>query len=299
MEKRGPIIFALLAIALAFLAPSILAFSNESINAKTLLDNSSLAIQEMQARNIPITRVNESYTEALSSYQGQTALEENKKKADYEIVIRNAQDIIKIKNDAIAADDKLKIFLEEYNSVKQDYDLTEMDQEYNDIIRSFKEERFEDTPALIDKGYQRLSEVQSKQTTLRLFTQTVTKSVKKFLLDNWKWLSALIIICTISIIIFWKTIRKLKIRTRLYNLSIQKDTLYSLIKKLQSDYFKTKNISETEYYSKIDKFKEMIREIDRNIPLLKEDLMKVDDQSILNKTNKPKYINKKTKKRKR
>ena len=299
MGKRGLAIFVTIILAFAFLLPCTLAFSNESIYAKALLDNSSLAIKEMQSKNIHVIRVNELYDEAFSFYQGQIALEENKKKADYKIIIKNTQNIIKIKNDAMIADDKLKIFLEEYNFVKQDYDLAEMDQEYNSTIRSFNEERFEDTPALIDKGYQRLSEIQSKQTALRLFTQTITEGVKKFLMENWKWLSSLIIIGSILLIVFWKTIRKLRIRKQLYNLNIQKDTLYSLIKKLQSNYFKSKDISETEYYSKIDKFKEMIREIDRKMPLLKEDLMKVDEQSTLNKINRQKYSGKISTKEKR
>ena len=50
------------------------------------------------------------------------------------------------------------------------------------------------------------------------------------------------------------------------------------MKKLQSGYFKTKNISETEYYSKTDRFKEMVRDIDRQIPLLKEQLISVEKE---------------------
>lgn len=58
-------------------------------------------------------------------------------------------------------------------------------------------------------------------------------------------------------------------------MQIQKGILSELIKKLQTNYFKDKKISETEYKVKLEAFKEMIRDLDRKIPLLREKLIKI------------------------
>jgi glucose-6-phosphate isomerase len=54
----------------------------------------------------------------------------------------------------------------------------------------------------------------------------------------------------------------------------QKKALNTLIQNMQKSYFKTKKLSETEYTIKFIKFKELIRDIDRQIMVLKEDIFK-------------------------
>ena len=55
----------------------------------------------------------------------------------------------------------------------------------------------------------------------------------------------------------------------------QKKALNTLIQNMQKSYFKTKKLSETEYTIKLKKFKELIRDIDRQIIVLKEEMFKV------------------------
>jgi len=45
---------------------------------------------------------------------------------------------------------------------------------------------------------------------------------------------------------------------------------------MQEGYFKTKKLSESEYNIKLKKFKELIRDIDRQIMVLKEDMFKFE-----------------------
>ena len=65
-------------------------------------------------------------------------------------------------------------------------------------------------------------------------------------------------------------------RIKLNNLFIQKRAINKLLKNMQEGYFKTKKLSKSEYNIKLKKFKELIRDIDRQIMVLKEDMFKFE-----------------------
>ena len=240
----------------------------------------------MQLRNIPINRVNESYQDAVQLYAAQTALERTSKKADFNLVIRYATNVNDVKKIAFKADDELKIFLENYNSISEEVNLSEMDEDYNAIINSFNSERFEDTLELIDVGYERLSEVQSSQTTIKLFYSATSRSVKVFLKDNWLWLVTSFIATLLFLLIFKTALSKLQTLRKMKHLDLQKNTINYLIKNLQKSYFKTKKTSELEYRIKLKKFNEMILDINRQIPLLKEEMIKLTKKKFKKSTSK-------------
>ena len=175
----------LIAIFLVF-SVSAITYSNESQVAKMLIDNATQDIHLMEEKNIPTSRANEALQQAIQLYKAQLALENQKKEADYKLVTSYAEEVFQIKSISFKAQDELNVFLESYNSAKDDFNLSEMDPEYNAIIKSFSDERFEDTPDLIDKGYQKLSDLQASQTTLKLFYDTTSRSIKQFAIDNAK-----------------------------------------------------------------------------------------------------------------
>jgi hypothetical protein len=226
-------------------------------------------------------RINDTYQKAYQVYQAQVSLEEKNKKGDYTIVLSYSQEMQNIAKTAFKANDEIKIFEEAYKDTTSEkiselaQDYADLEQAYNKIKLAFQEERFEDSLTLIDEGYAKLSEVQSKQTTARLLYSATTRTLKNFIQTNWKIILTFLVVIILILIVFQTAIRQYLIKKKINNLYIRKDTLNSLVKKLQNDYFKTKKISETEYHVKTDKFKEMIRDIDRQIPLLKEDLAKV------------------------
>jgi len=274
MKKYNLIFYS--ALSLILLTNFTFALSNESIDSMNLLNLAKSSIAEMESKEIPTSRVNELYRQADQLYSAQIALEEKDKKADYAFINALCNEILSIKESAIKAKDELEIFKDEYNEAKQEYNLTSIEADYDNIERSFSEERFEDIIQLIDKGYKSLSDVQSSQTATRVFIENTSKTFTNFLKKNWVKILVTLIILSLLAIIFWKTIKRWKIKARIYTLSMQKDALYSQIKKLQSSYFKSKTISETEFYAKVDRFKEMIRDIDRQIPMLKEEMLKVN-----------------------
>jgi len=280
MDTKKAIFLILFLSLLVITISSVSALSNESITAKSLIDNATENIGNMLSRQIPVGRANDSLQQAITAYNGQLALELDRRITNYKTAINYAKEVASIIDLAMKAQDEMQVFLETYNSAKMEVNLSEMDPEHNAVINSFNEQRFEDTPGLVEKAYKKLSEIQSKNTAINAFRNVVSRSFKKIILDHWKVILAWIIIIIIVLIIFWKTLKRIKIQVQIRNLTIRKDALYALIKKLQSDYFKTKKISETEYFSKLEKFKDMIRNIDRKLPLLKEQLLRVDKKKL-------------------
>ncbi len=273
-------ILIFLTLLVLVIVPSVSALSNESIQAKKLLDQAKQDILQMQSRGIPITRANETFQEGLQLYAAQVALEEKSRTADYKLVNSQALTVSQIKDTAIKADDELRVFQEAYNEASRDVNLSEMSGLYDDIQRSFKEERFEDTLQLIDQGYAKMSEVQASQTAAKVFARAISGTLTNFFKENWRYIASIGGAIIILIIFFWRTILKVRVKLKINNLNLQKKTLSNLIKKLQTDYFKLGKISETEYKVKSEKFKEMIRDIDRQIPLLKEEMLKIDKNKI-------------------
>ena len=63
-------------------------------------------------------------------------------------------------------------------------------------------------------------------------------------------------------------------KIKLNNLIVQKKAINGLIKEMQSNYFKTKKMSETEYNIKLKKYDELLRDIDRQVMVLREKMLK-------------------------
>ena len=264
-----------LAILLLLAISSVSALSNESIQAKNLLDVARIDIQEMQQRNVPSTRANESYMEAQQLYSAQSLLETRTRSADYSLIIKFASEVGIIKEVAFRSQDELRVFLETYNDSAEKINLSGMDEEYNAVVESFEGERFEDTSGLINIAYEKLSEIESSQTVLNIFYESTTKGIKSFFEDNWITIIIVLASLLVMYIIFKTAISKWIVNRRVHALQIQKSTISQLIKDLQKNYFEEKKISTLEYGIKTKKFEEMIRDIERQIPLLKEEMAKL------------------------
>jgi hypothetical protein len=115
-----------------------------------------------------------------------------------------------------------------------------------------------------------------------LFSDLITINIKGFFLDNW---IVIIIILGMLIALFFiykNTIRQLLIKGKIKKLEKRKNIVKELVIKTQKDYFDKGSISEGNYNIRIKKLTELIRDIDKQIPLLKEKLINVEIGSINN-----------------
>lgn len=246
------------------------------MKARDTLIQAEKDINEMIYREIPVTRVNETYQDAYQLYSAQLALESTGKQTDYKLVLEYSEKINSIKKIAIQAKDELKIFIETYEEAKPDTDFSGYEENYQNIINSFEDERFEDTLTLINQGYKDIIIIQSSQTATRVFYTTTTKTIKDFFINYWLELLIGIVSGFILLLIFGNRLIKYKIKRKIKHLTIQKKAVNDLIKKTQKNYFKTRKISEGEYTIKLKKYGELLRDIERQFMGLKGELYKRD-----------------------
>src|SRR3990167_7434953 len=74
--------------------------SNESKSAYGNLTESEVCIKNMQERNVPIGRVNESFHEAAQPYEAQLALELKANKANYKLIYVYSDSICSIRDES-------------------------------------------------------------------------------------------------------------------------------------------------------------------------------------------------------
>jgi len=263
-------------ILINFSSANLISFSNESIEAFNNLTEADKCFKVMKENELPTARANETLNEAKQLYDAQISLEKTGRKGKYELVLEYSQKVCNLEKLAIQAKDEIKIFNDTYYQSRSRFNLSSMELDYKKVIDSYDEERFEETSVLIDLGYKKLSEIESSQTTFNLFYQTTTKSIKSFFVNNWKIILSVVVIGLIVLYFSWKTIRKFMFKMKIRQLELRRDTLKSLIKKAQYAYFEKKTMSETEFSVKLQTFKNMIRDIDRQIPELKEQIVKIN-----------------------
>jgi hypothetical protein len=95
---------------------------------------------------------------------------------------------------------------------------------------------------------------------------------KKFFIENWKVMIISLTALLILFLVYRTSIYKMLVKRKIDDLSARKESLRRMIMKTQKDYFEGGSISESLYTIRTKSFAEMIRDIDRQIPLLQEKL---------------------------
>ena len=256
--------------------------------AAACLDESRETISYMLSENFKAGRINDSLNTAESVFIAQESLKEKKKPYDFSIVLPYCEEIEKIKEDALESGDELIALKECYNSSKSpDINYSSVDEMLIEIENEIENERFENVKPLVDKAYEKIINLKSENTTLGIFYKSTTLTLRSFFEKNWKWILGLAIAIIILLFVYKRKISKLLIQRQINKLEIRKNTLKELIETTQKDYFEKGSMSEGNYSIRTKKYAEMIRDIDRQVPLLKEQLFKIDRRKESVKNYKP------------
>jgi len=243
--------------------------------AGNCLNESYSVLNDIASYNLSLIRFNDTIVRAQDLYSAQVIIEGRKGKPNYELVISYCDQIKKLKQDAITAIDLYKVFLDFYNSTIEDsMDSSSIDSIIAQIDAEIAGERYDNVPRLIDQGYNEISSVKSEQTALVLAYRATTRGVGSFIKENWIMLVSLVAL-VLAFYLFYRTKISLWILQRqLKSLLLRKDTLKGLMSSTQKDYFQYGKIPETTYRMRIKNFGELVRDIDRQIPLLQKEIAK-------------------------
>ena len=251
--------------------PLVSAIPEEASNVNNSLALAEKDIKEMMNKGIPIARYNDTLILAKQIYEAQLFLENTSKNPDYSLVQKKIEELKEIKQNAFTASDELKA-LGIIISQTKGIDRAPVLEIYREATNEFDSERYEECLELIDKTYQKISELEALQTKLKAFYEATSRGFINFIKEQWINLcfgisgSLFAFAFSYNRFIYWA------IKKMIENLEKRRESIKELIKKTQNAFFQDGSISESTYHIRIKKYAELIRDINRQIPLLKEEL---------------------------
>jgi len=281
-------------ILLMFFVFSCGVYAQENIDEENLtsqelalrcLSNSEDTLNLLIKDGFSFQRVNDTFVNADALYNNIF----KQRKKDYSLVIESCDEIENIRILAYGARDGFLVLKKFYNeSGISSLNTSIVDSLIVSIEEEISSERYEKVDSLIDEAYGEIISLQSANTALQLFYDATATGVRVFFVRNWKFLLGIFLTIVVVLFIYRVKIAVWRIERKISKLDIRRKTLKDLIKKTQKLYFDIGSLSESMYNIRIKKFAELVRDIDRQIPLLKEELAKlgkIPDSSALGKKN--------------
>lgn len=245
--------------------------------ASACLNASVMEMNDLLHNGMAITRLNDSYAEASNLYSAQVVLKEQQKPYDFSLVlpycdqIKSAHDLALDVQDQFVA---LQIF---YNtSIVSGMNTNSIDSKIEEIKTEISNERYEKVKPLIDAAYEEINNAKSSNTALSLFYNTTTGGISYFFKKNWKILTTVALILIVILVAYRIKIMKWMVQKKIKKLELRKQTIKELIMRTQKDYFEKGMLSEGTYSIRTKKFAELMRDIERQVPLLQEELARLE-----------------------
>jgi len=269
-------------ITLIFLILIIpLAIAQTQDQAQQCMEESELTIAQMNKSGFGTLRVSDTYKEMVEIYTAQLVIQESGVDPNYHLITSRCEDIDNVYHQAVIVHDEIsavQLRLDELSDMGMENDT--LDAQYNEILIEFQNERYETVEELIENLYEDMSEAQANITKVKALYETGRASFTRFLTNNWKELIIFFIIAFILGLISQNQLRIYLLKRNRQYLIVERDILKDLIKKAQKKYFEHKELSEGEYSIKVNKFKELIRDVNRKIPIVDEELSKRKNKFI-------------------
>jgi hypothetical protein len=276
MKKSGVLVLCILIILVS--SASALAASNiTKQDAEYCLNISRQSMDELSDNNFTVQKINDTLRIALDVFSAQ----EIQKTADYSFVISSCNEIVDTKALAYESKDLLYTLEKDYSSFKEKVakykvDTSSIDSMMDTARQDFQSERYAEFKEELSEIESKMTESEASATTLNLFYNTTVTTLGSFILANYIVLLSILAVLLVSFFIYRFELRKIMIQKKIKNLKLEKKVLKRLIQKSQKDYFTKGSLSEAAYHIRLRRFVEMVRDIDRQVPLLEEELAKVE-----------------------
>jgi hypothetical protein len=135
--------------------------------------------------------------------------------------------------------------------------------------------RFSEAQKIAANAYGEIDSAEAERVRQNTVFESARRNIENFIYENWQ--NILIVALTIMVLgfVFQKQIRRFLVNAKISSLISEKKTYEDMIKRTQRGYFESGNINELTYHIKIKKYSDLIRNVNRQIPLLKEELKKI------------------------
>jgi len=283
--KKGVLVVFIVGICVLFFG-SVLAADVTNLTgqqqAQKCLNDSLVAMNDFARYNLPSARFNDTYNTAINIYSAQLIVSAKQGgNPDYSGVLDLCKQIIDLKSVAVNAADNYKVLLLFYNeTITPDMNASTVNSLISRINEELQAQRYENVQPLIDQTYQEISSIKSEQTSLVLAYQSTTRNLQTFLTSNAILLISVVVLLIIAYILYRTRFAIWLAKRKLASLNLRKETLKKLMEQTQRDYFQTGKMSDGIYRIRIKNFGELVRDIDRQIPMVQQELMKLHANAI-------------------
>lgn len=237
--------------------------------------SANASIQKMANAGLPVIHARDLYLAAGQWLDGQSAKEEIGETSDYRFVSQNVQQILQLESSSFALQDEFNVLDLRLANATSGANLTAALALRDSALAEFRDERFDEAKTLIDQAYAEISSAEAEAVRSQTLLESTRKNVETFLRENWQTILAIIAVVCVLLFIFQKRIRRFLINSKINSLSREKVVLQGMLRDLQRDYFQHGSGNEMTYRIKTKKFADLIRNINRQLPMLKEELKRI------------------------
>lgn len=291
-EYKKRFLASILLISILLFSGLAIAEENEEItkqDAIEAIENMEQVRGEMIEMEFNVQRVNDTINTAKDIFTAQKVREDEGQSPDYSQVTRYEEEINNIKEYAIEARDELFSLEEESEVVEQQgINISTALEEIKTIENEIRDERYERAIDLAPSAFKTLSDLEAEHAAAAVFYRATRGVLKGFWEDNWQTIILTIITIIILYILFRKRIKKYFVQKKLHELELRRSTLKKLTQKTQKGYFEKGTISEEIYNIRTSKFSELVRDIDRQTPMLREEIARLEGKKSKDEKGKKK-----------
>jgi hypothetical protein len=261
------------------LAPEALAINvtygakhNETL-AKLALANASIG--KMAQAGLPSQNAADLYGLAKQWFDGQEAIELAAGRPNYAFALQKADEISELEQSTYQVNDDLKALSERMGAADSGADLTATKLLVADAAQEFKDGRIDKAKTIINQAYDEVTKAEAQAVHSRTIGESAKRTVENFIMDNWRATVYAVAGALILFFLFQKQIRKFLVNARMKALMRERGVIETMLKSLQTDYFEKKSVTDLTYRVKTKKYGDIIRNINRQLPLLKEELKRI------------------------
>ncbi len=248
-------------------------------DAETAIQDIEDVMKSMKEMNFSVKRINDTLIEARDILQAQELKKLRAEKPNYKLVISQYEEVSQIKENAVKVKDELFSLQQKLNSLRdKNINVSATEKLISQIDNEVRDERYEKALELVPKTRDKIAEIEASNTAARVFYSATKGVIVGFFKENYIVISIVVVIALILYFMFRKKIARFFIKRKMQKLEVEKKALKKLIQKTQKEYFEEGKIPEGTYNVRTNRFGEMIRDIDRQIPLLKERLARLRKQ---------------------
>lgn len=238
---------------------------------KQVLDAND-SINKLKDANLPTERVSDMLLLAQDSLDGAVELAVlNKAGIDLTIFNQKMKEFGDMVDLEFTAHDEIAALKDRLDkAAKEVSDISEATDLYNQAQAEFMDQHFENISLIVDKTDEKIIDLTSFQTRTGAIYDAAASSVTGFVSKYWAELALLFGVPLVLYLIFRRRIKRHNLMAKIDALELEKNTLNEEIKKAQKEYFVVGKMSEGAYTTRVNVYGEMIRDLTKEIALLRE-----------------------------